>query len=68
MLYRNTNVKVHSPNGDTDNFDIVAGVIQVDTLDHTLFIIRLDYVLRMYIDKMKDYGFKLTKKEAEGTL
>ena len=26
MLYRNTKVKVRSPDGDTDNFDIVAGV------------------------------------------
>ena len=28
MLYRNTKVNVHSPDGDTDNFDIVAGVIK----------------------------------------
>ena len=27
MLYRNTKVKVHSPDGDTDYFDIVAGVL-----------------------------------------
>ena len=26
MLYRNTKVKVRSPDGDTDYFDIVAGV------------------------------------------
>ena len=31
-LYKNTKVKVHSPNGDTDFFDIVAGVPQEDTL------------------------------------
>ena len=32
MLYRNTKVKVCSPDGDTDYFNIVAGVLQGDTL------------------------------------
>ena len=32
MLNRNTKVKVHSPDGDTNYFDIVAGVLQGDTL------------------------------------
>ena len=54
MLYRNTKVKVRSPDGDTDYFDTVAGVLEGDTLAPYLFIISLDYVLRMSIDKMKD--------------
>ena len=37
--------KVHSPDGDTGFFDIVAGVLQGDTLAPYLFIICLDYVL-----------------------
>ena len=32
MLYRNTKVKVRSPDGNTDYFNIVAGVLQGDTL------------------------------------
>ena len=32
MLYKNTKVKVHSPDGDTDYFDIVVGVLQGDIL------------------------------------
>ena len=28
MLYKNMKVKVRSPNGDTDYFDVVAGVLQ----------------------------------------
>ena len=32
ILYRNTKVKVRSPDGDRDYFDIVAGVLQGDTL------------------------------------
>ena len=67
MLYRNTKVKVWSPDGSTDYFDIVAGVLQGDTLVLYLFIICLDYVLRTSIDKIKENGFKLTRKEAEDT-
>ena len=44
MLYRNTKVNVRSPDGDTDYFDIVANVLQGDTLAPYLFIICLDYV------------------------
>ena len=64
MLYRNTKVKVRSPDGDTDYLDIVAGVLQGDTLAPYLFIIRLDYVLRTSIDKIKVNGFKLKKERS----
>ena len=64
ILYRNTKVKVRSPDGDTEYFDIVAGVLQGDTLAPYLFIICLDYVLRTSIDKIKENGFKLTKKRS----
>ena len=53
MLYRNTKVKVRSLDGDTDDFDIVAGVLEEDTLPPYLFIMCLDYVLKTYVDKMK---------------
>ena len=45
MLYRNPKVKVRSLDGDIDFFDIVAGVLQGDTLAPYLFIICLDYIL-----------------------
>ena len=32
MLYKNMKVKVRSPDGDTDYFDIIAGVLHRDTL------------------------------------
>ena len=57
MLYKNTKVKVRSPDGDTDYFNIVVGVLQGDTLAPYLFVICLDYVLRMSIDLMKENGF-----------
>ena len=42
FLYRNTKVKVRSPDGDTDYFDIVAGVPQRETLAPYIYIICLD--------------------------
>ena len=45
-------------------YDIVAGVLQGDTLAPYLFIICLDYVLRTSIDKIKENGFELTKKRS----
>ena len=64
ILYRNTKVKVRSPDGDTEYFDIVAGVLQGDTLASYLFIICLDYVLRISIDKIRENDFELTKKRS----
>ena len=64
ILYRNTKVKVRSPDRNTEYFDIVAGVLQGDTLASYLFIICLDYVLRTSIDKIKENGFELTKKRS----
>ena len=64
ILYRDTEVKVRSPDGDTDYFDIVAGVLQEDTLASYIFMICLDYMLRTSIDKIKENGFKLTKKKS----
>ena len=64
ILNRNTKVNIHSPDGDTEYFNIVARVLQGDTLAPYLFIICLDYVLRTSIDKIKQNGFKLTKKRS----
>ena len=64
ILYRNTKVKVRSRDGDKEYFDIVAGVLQGDTLAPYLFIICLDYVLRTSIDNIRENGFVLTKKRS----
>ena len=56
--------KIRSQDGDTDYFDIVACVLQGDTLSPCLFIIGLDYVLKTCIDIMKDNGFKLAKERS----
>ena len=49
---------------ETEYFDIVAGVLQGDTLAPYLFIICLDYVHRSSIDKIRENGFQLTKKRS----
>ena len=67
MIYRNTKVKVRSLDGDTDYFGIVAGVLQGDTQASYLFIVCLDYVLRTFIDIMKDNSSSWQRKEAEDT-
>ena len=64
ILYRNTKVKVCSPDGDADYFDIVDGVLQGDALVPYLFIICLDFVLRTSIDKIEENGLELTKKRS----
>ena len=61
MLYRNKKVKVCSPVGDTDFFDIVAGVLQENTLAPYLLIICQDNALKTLLDPMKENGFKLKK-------
>ena len=65
MPYRNNKVKVLSPHEDTDYFNIIAGVLQGDTLAPYLFIICLDYMLRTFIDKIKENNFKLTKERSK---
>ena len=57
MLYKNTKVKICFPDGDTDYFDIVAGVLQGDTLAPYLMMVCLDDVLITSIDLMKENIF-----------
>ena len=64
MRYKNAKVKVCSTDGDTDYFNIVAGVLQGNALASYLFIISLDYVLRTSIDLMKENNFKLAKERS----
>ena len=63
IVYRNTKVKICSPDGDTDYFDIVTCVLQGDTLAPYLFIICLDYVLKTSTRTVSSKQ----RKETEGT-
>ena len=65
MPYRNSKVKVCFLDGDTDYFDIVASVLQGDTLAPYLFIMCLDYVLRTSIDKNQRKWFQANKRKKQ---
>ena len=54
-------MKVRSSDGNTEYFDIVEGVLLVDTLAPYLFIICLENMLRTLIDKIRENDFELTK-------
>ena len=58
-LYKDTFAKVLSPDGDTELFEILAGVLQGDILASFLFIIALDYVMRESTNDDESIGFKL---------
>ena len=61
IMYKNTQAFVRSPDGDTEFFNIIARLLQGDTLAPYLFIIVLDYVLRN-LDQNKNLGFTLRKQ------
>ena len=61
MLNKNTEVRVRSPDGNTDFFDIVAGVLQEDTLAPYPSIIFQENLLQTSTDLMKGNGFTLEK-------
>ena len=58
-MYSNTRAQVLTPDGLTDIFEIVAGVLQGDTLAPYLFIIVLDYCMRTALERHPDIGFTL---------
>ena len=65
LLYQDTKATVLTPDGKTDSFDIVAGILQGDTLAPYLFVIALDFVLRKVFDgKEEELGFKLSRRRS----
>lgn len=65
-MYSNTMARVITPDGETEQFDITAGVLQGDTLAPFLFIIVLDYAMRkaMADGKEEDLGFTITPRKS----
>ena len=55
---------VHLPDGDTDFFNIIAFVLQGDTLAPYLFITCLDYVLRKALDTNNHLCPTLSKSQS----
>ena len=64
-MYENTRAKVISPDGETDYFKILAGVLQGDTLAPYLFVIVLDYILRKTFEgRETELGFTLHRQRS----
>ena len=62
-LYENFKARVISPDGETELFEILAGVLQGDTLAPYLFIIILDYAMREALKgREEELGFTLQQR------
>ena len=60
VMYTGTLAKVMTPDGLTEVFEILAGVLQGDTLAPYLFIIVVDYIMRTTLgDVETDAGFTI---------
>ena len=58
IMYDDTSAKVITPDGETEIFSILAGVLQGDTLAPYLFVIVIDYIMRKPITgKEEKLGF-----------
>ena len=55
---------VRSQDGDTPFFEITTGVLQGDTLAPFLFVICLDYILKISLDCNKEQGFTISKRKS----
>jgi hypothetical protein len=65
IMYKDTQAKVISPDGETNLFEILAGVLQGDTLAPYLFVIVVDYTLRDAISgREEELGFHLKRRQS----
>ena len=65
IIYEDNTAKVIITNGETEAFNILAGVLQGDTLAPYLFIIVIDYVTRTALQGREDkLGFQLRKRKS----
>ena len=64
VLYTNTSSTILTPDGETEPIDILAGILQGDTLAPFLFILVLDYVLRKSLDLNYSNGLQLHPRKS----
>ena len=65
MLYKNMEAMVQSPDCDTGVFYIVARIWQEDTLEPFVFIVCVDYVQQIKIDRIKKWFHTNKRQEAD---
>ena len=59
--------QVVTPDGTTDEFELLAGVLQGDTLAPFLLIIVLDYALKKATDNHEELGFTVNPRRFRWT-
>ena len=64
VLYTDTSSTILTTDGETPPFSINAGILQGDTLAPFLFIIVVDYVLRMSVDSISSKGFEIKPRRS----
>ena len=65
IIYEDTTAKVITPDGETETFNILAGVLQEYTLAPYLFVIFIDYVMRIALQGRENkLGFQLRKRKS----
>ena len=60
VMYANTKAQILTPDGMSELFDILAGVLQGDTLAPYIFIIVVDYCMRQALEAHPELEFTLT--------
>ena len=64
-MYENTRARVITPDGPTEVFEILAGVLQGDTLAPFIFAIMIDYAMRQAIsDQQEMLGFTIKARKS----
>ena len=63
-IYENTKARIISPDGETELINILAGVLQGDTLAPYLFIIALDYSMRLALKDNTELGFEIEQRRS----
>ena len=64
IAYKGTKSFVRSDDGDTEFITITGGMLQGDTLVPFFFIICLDYILKMSLDRDNVLGFTLSERKS----
>ena len=59
VLYSDTSSTILTSDGETPAFSISSGILQGDTLAPFLFIIVVDYVMRISVDTISYKGFEI---------
>ena len=64
VMYTDPSSTILTTDGETPSFPILAGILQRDTLAPFLFIIVVDYVMRISVDTMSENGYQLRPKRS----